>query len=157
MRPRIALSPIALLFCLLVPLAVSCAHPPTAQLATAPTLRGDPAHPGSTQGWVDTRLYFGLGLADHPEQGISEQEWRAFLDKEVTPRFPSGLSVLDVYGQWQGETETEPERLRSKMLIIYYQDSAENRDKIAAIRTAWKQKTGDQSVLEVTEPADVSF
>ena len=33
----------------------------------------------------------------------------------------------------------------------------ENRDKIAAIRTAWKQKTGDQSVLQVTEPADVSF
>ena len=29
--------------------------------------------------------------------------------------------------------------------------------KIAAIRTAWKQKTGDQSVLQVTEPADVSF
>jgi hypothetical protein len=157
MRLRIALSPIALLVCLLVTLSVGCAHPPTAQVATAPMLQGDPAHPGSTQGWVDTRLYFGLGLADHSDQGISEQEWRAFLDKEVTPRFPSGLSVLDVYGQWQGKTETTPERLRSKMLIIYYPDSAENRDKIAAIRTAWKQKTGDQSVLEVTEPADVSF
>jgi hypothetical protein len=123
----------------------------------APTLAGDAAHPASTQGWVDTKLYFGLGLADHPEQGISEQDWRAFLDKEVTPRFPSGLSVLDVYGQWQGKQETAPERLRSKMLIIYYPDSKENRDKIAAIRTAWKQKTGDQSVLQVTEPADVSF
>ena len=126
MRLRIALSPIALLVCLLVTLSVGCAHPPTAQVATAPMLQGDPAHPGSTQGWVDTRLYFGLGLADHPDQGISEQEWRAFLDKEVTPRFPSGLSVLDVYGQWQGKTETAPERLRSKMLIVYYQDSAEN-------------------------------
>jgi hypothetical protein len=157
MRLRIALSPIALLVCLLVTLSVGCAHPPTAQVATAPMLQGDPAHPGNTKGWVDTRLYFGLGLADHSDQGISEQEWRAFLDKEVTPRFPSGLSVLDVYGQWQGKTETAPERLRSKMLIVYYQDSAENRDKIAAIRTAWKQKTGDQSVLEVTEPADVSF
>ena len=120
MRLRIALSPIALLVCLLVTLSVGCAHPPTAQVATAPMLQGDPAHPGSTQGWVDTRLYFGLGLADHSDQGISEQEWRAFLDKEVTPRFPSGLSVLDVYGQWQGKTETAPERLRSKMLIIYY-------------------------------------
>ena len=157
MRPRIALSPIALSFCLLVTLAAGCAHPPAAAVATAPTLQGDPAHPGSTKGWVDTRLYFGLGLADHPENGISEQEWRGFLDKEVTPRFPAGLSVLDVYGQWQGKTETVPERLRSKMLIIYYQDSEENREKIAAIRTAWKQKTGDQSVLEVTEPADVSF
>jgi hypothetical protein len=152
MRLRLALS-----LCLLVTAAAGCAHTPTAQVATAPTLQGDPAHPGSTKDWVGTRLYFGLGLADHPEQGISESEWRAFLDKEVTPRFPSGLSVLDVYGQWQGKAETAPERLRSKMLIIYYQDSAENRDKIAAIRTAWKQKTGDQSVLQVTEPADVSF
>jgi hypothetical protein len=134
-------------------------HPPATASApaVAPTLQGDAAHPGSTQGWVDTRLYFGLGLADHPEQGISEQDWRAFLDKEVTPRFPSGLSVLDVYGQWQGKNETAPERLRSKMLVIYYADSKENRDRIAAIRTAWKQKTGDQSVLQVTEPAEVSF
>jgi hypothetical protein len=136
-----------------------CAHPHTAPAtqAAAPTLTGDPAHPGQTQGWVDTRLYFGLGLADHPEQGISEANWRAFLDKEVTPRFPAGLSVLDVYGQWQGKEQTEPKRLRSKMLIIYYADNAENRAKIDAIRAAWKQKTGDQSVLRVTGPVDVSF
>ena len=64
---------------------------------------------------------------------------------------------MDVYGQWQGKTEPAPERLRSKMLIIDYPDTQENRDKIEAIRAAWKQKTGDQSVLRVTEPADVSF
>ncbi|MGH9518326.1 MAG: DUF3574 domain-containing protein [Terriglobales bacterium] len=120
-------------------------------------LRGDAAHPGQTSGWVDTKLYFGLGPADHPDQGIGENEWHAFLDKEVTPRFPAGLSVVDVYGQWQGKNETRPERLRSKMLIIDYPDTAENRAKIDAIRSAWKKKTGDQSVMRVTEPADVSF
>ena len=41
--------------------------------------------------------------------------------------------------------------------IIDYPDIPENRDKIEAIRVAWKQKTGDQSVMRVTEPADVSF
>lgn len=125
--------------------------------ATAPTLAGDAQHPGSTQGWVDSKLYFGLGPADHPEQGISEADWRAFLDREVTPRFPSGLSVVDVYGQWGDKNVQQVERLRSKMLIILCADSAENRAKIDAIRSAWKQKTGDQSVLRVTEPADVSF
>ena len=124
---------------------------------TAPTLTGDSAHPGQTKGWVNTKLYFGLGPADRPGQGVSEAEWREFLDKQVTPRFPDGLSVLDVYGQWQGKNETAPERLRSKMLILYYPDTRENREKIEAIRAAWKQKTGDQSVLRVTEPADVSF
>jgi hypothetical protein len=131
------------------------AGPPTT--AAAPTLAGDPAHPGTTHGWVDTKLYFGLGLADHPEQTISEAEWRGFLDREVTPRFPSGLSVVEVYGQWQGKNEQAPERLRSKMLIIDYPDTPDNRAKIEAIRAAWKQKTGDQSVMRVTEPAEVSF
>jgi hypothetical protein len=106
---------------------------------------------------VDAKLYFGLGPADHPEQGISETDWRDFLDREVTPRFPAGLSVVDVYGQWQGKNEAAPERLRSKMLIVLYPDTAENREKIEAIRAAWKRKTGDESVLRVTEPADVSF
>ncbi len=77
----------------------------------------------ATTGWVDTRLYFGLGPADHPEQGISESRWREFLDREVTPRFPHGLSVADVYGQWQGKSQSAPERLRSKVLIIDYPDT----------------------------------
>jgi len=136
-----------------------CAHQHAAPagVAVAPTLSGDSAHPGETKGWVDTRLYFGLGPMDRPDQGISEAKWRTFLDKEVTPRFPDGLSVVDVYGQWQGKHETAPERLRSKMLIIDYPDTQDNRDKIQAIRAAWKQMTGDQSVMRVTEPADVSF
>ena len=125
--------------------------------AQAPTLAGDPNHPGRTQGWVDTRLYFGLGPADHPDQGVSELRWREFLDREVTPRFPNGLSVQEVYGQWQGKGQASPERLRSKMLSIDYLDSPENRDKIDSIRAAWKKMTGDQSVMRVTEPADVSF
>ncbi len=103
---------------LLVPILATvlggCAHRITAPSspAAAPTLAGDAAHPGRTTGWVDTRLYFGLGPADHPDQGISEARWREFLDREVTPRFPDGLSVADVYGQWQGKGQPAPERLR---------------------------------------------
>jgi hypothetical protein len=126
----------------------------------APTLTGDAAHPGQTQGWVDTKLYFGLdsiSQTSYPGRGISETQWQAFLDREVTPRFPAGLSVVDVYGQWQRKGASTPGRLRSKMLIIDYPDTQENRDKIETIRSAWKKMTGDQSVLRVTEPVDVSF
>jgi hypothetical protein len=133
----------------------ACATAPSPSASS--TLQGDAAHPAQTQGWVDTKLYFGLGLADQPERGISEAQWRAFLDKEVTPRFPDGLTVIDVYGQWQGKQETTPERLHSKLLVIYYPDTPDNRGKVEAIRAAWKQRTGDQSVLRVTQPADVSF
>jgi hypothetical protein len=142
---------------LLLALSGCVHHPLQTGRNTAPTLTGDPAHPGATEGWVDTKLYFGLGPADQADKGISEAEWRTFLDREVSPRFPDGLSVLDVYGQWQGKNQTTPERLRTKMLIIDYPDTAENRAKVDAIRAAWKQKTGDQSVMRVTEPADVSF
>lgn len=120
-------------------------------------VQGDPAHPDRTAGWVETRLYFGLGPADRLSVGVDEASWRDFLDHEVTPRFPDGLSVLDVQGQWQGPHEAAPERLRSKLLVIDYPDDASNRARIEAIRDAWKRRTGDRSVLRVTEPADVSF
>ena len=145
----------ALLAAALVLQLAACVTTPTSSVSS--TLQGDAAHPAQTQGWVDTRLYFGLGPADHPEQGITETQWRAFLDREVTPRFPDGLSVIDVYGQWQGKQESAPERLHSKLLVIYYPDTSDNRGKIEAVRAAWKQRTGDQSVLRVTQPADVSF
>ena len=142
-----------------------------AHAAQSSTLTGDAAHPAHTQGWVDTRLYFGLGRAPeitppettpqpgtvHTEARVTESGWRDFLDKEVTPRFPDGLSVFDCYGQWQGKTMSRPERLRSKVLVIDYPDTPANRAKIEAIRTAWKKRTGDQSVLNVTQPAEVSF
>jgi hypothetical protein len=145
--------------CLAAALA-GCAHRAAGSLtsgAAAPTLTGDPAHPGQTLGWVDTRLYFGLGPADQPDQGISESRWLEFLDQVVTPRFPNGLSVADVYGQWLSKGRSVPERLRSRVLIIDYPDTQENRDKVDAIRAAWKKMTGDQSVMRVTQPADVSF
>ena len=132
----------------------------TAQVAgqkASATLKGDAAHPAHAVRWVDTRLYFGLGPADDPTKGVSEAAWREFLDKEVTPRFPTGLSVMDIYGQWQGRQEPAPERIRSKVLIIDYAATAVNAAKIEAIRAAWKLKTGDQSVMKVTQAADVSF
>jgi hypothetical protein len=133
-------------------MAQSTAHKPASA-----TLNGDAAHPAHGQHWVDTRLYFGLGPADAADKGVSEAAWREFLDREVTPRFPAGLSVMDVYGQWQGKGEIGPERIRSKVLIIDYPATVDNAAKIEAIRAAWKQKTGDQSVMKVTQAADVSF
>ena len=47
---------------------------------------------------------------------VSEAEWASFLNDEVTPRFPDGLSVLDVRGQsrnLQGRIEREQRRRHS--------------------------------------------
>ena len=64
---------------LLAALLAGCAAQP---IAINAALHGDPAHPALAQGWVDTRLYFGLGPADQVQQGVSEQAWREFLDRE---------------------------------------------------------------------------
>ena len=112
------------------------------------------ARPPQTQGWVETHLYFGIGPINKP---ANEAIWRNFLDHEVTPRFPAGLSVVDIYGQWQSKPQTAPERERSKLLIIDYPATPDNAARIEAIRTAWKLSTHAQSVLKVTQPADVSF
>jgi hypothetical protein len=126
------------------------------------TLQGDAARPASAQGWARSELYFGVGeesgLADRPQaENISETQWRAFLDKEVTPRFPDGLTVFDAYGQWLFRGARQPNRLGTKVLVILHEDTPQRTADIEAIRLAWKQATGHQSVLWSKQAAKVSF
>ncbi|NKF22372.1 DUF3574 domain-containing protein [Solimonas marina] len=148
---------IAALAALLMLSACAMPAPAPAPASAGAALHGDPAHPAAASGWVRTELYFGIGPVGAPERGVSEADWRAFLDREVTPRFPSGLSVVDLYGQWQGTKDPTPQRLRSKLLILLYEDTPAHRAAIDAIRSAWKRQTGQLSVLRVTQPAEVSF
>lgn len=132
------------------------------QTAPGATLEGDTEHPSGAHGWLETRLFFGLGPVGKAHAGVTEAAWLRFLDTEVTPRFPDGLSIIDVYGQWLGKLDrlqhhSTPARIRSKMLLIDYPATPDNVAKIDAIRTAWKRQTGDQSVLKVTQPVDISF
>ena len=82
--------------------------------------------------------------------------WQRFLDEEVTKRFPDGFSVLDAYGQWQRRDTKTIERLNSKLLVILFQGPQHRRD-LDALRAAWKQRSGDESVLLTITPAEVSF
>lgn len=147
------------LLVLLLGLGACASHPPVAAgpaEATA-TLQGDVARPAAAQGWVRSELYFGVGTEGDDKAAISEAQWRAFLDKEVTPRFPDGLTVFDAYGQWLFRGAQGPERLNSKVLVILHEDTPQRRADIEAIRLAWKQATKHQSVLWSQQAAEVSF
>ncbi|HVJ36653.1 MAG TPA: DUF3574 domain-containing protein [Stenotrophomonas sp.] len=151
----------ATLLAFLLLLGGCASAPPAAPTATA-ELRGDPARPAGASGWVRSELYFGVGeetgAGDRPQdQPISEERWRAFLDKEVTARFPDGLTVFDAYGQWLFRAAAQPNRLKTKVLVILHEDSPQRRADIEAIRLAWKQATGHQSVLWSRQPVEVSF
>ena len=49
--------------------------------------------------WVRSEIYFGMSKPDGSL--VTAAEWQAFVDANVTPRFPAGLSVMDVQGQWR--------------------------------------------------------
>ena len=143
---------------LLLLLLAGCAAPSLQGPGAMPSrLQGDASHPGQAQNWVRTELYFATGPAEDLEKGVDEAGWRAFLDREISTRFASGLSVFDIYGQWQDQGAPAPERLRSKVVVLLHESNAANDAKIEQIRSAWKAVTGDLSVLRVTQPADVSF
>jgi hypothetical protein len=145
----------ALLLCALVAFpSIGLVAADSATQATA-ALKGDAARPEAAR-WVRSELYFGVGPADVQDGGIAEIRWRAFLDKEVTPRFPDGLTVFDAYGQWR-DRGGATERLWTKVLVVLHEDTPANRAAIDAIRLAWKSSTHDQSVLLVTGPVEVSF
>ncbi|EJN23260.1 MULTISPECIES: DUF3574 domain-containing protein [unclassified Pseudomonas] len=137
-----------------------CASPPPVSVHThdpaSSTLQGDAARPAQAQ-WLRTELYFSVGSIDGKDGAVNPARWREFLDKEVTPRFPDGFTVLDAYGQWSDHGAKEPERLSTKVIVILHENSAKNGNNIEAIRLAYKRITGDLSVLRLSQPAQVSF
>src|SRR5262249_27399903 len=46
-------------------------------------------------------LMFGRKIGDRI--GVSEAAWARFLDREISPRFPDGLTVVDAAGQWRDQ------------------------------------------------------
>ena len=136
-------------------LLVGCATAPSPRQPAAGTDRGDAAVPGP-QEWMRSELYFGVGGEDGAD-AIDETRWRAFLDTQVTPRFPDGLTVFEAYGQWRFRDAPAPARLRTKVLVILHEDSAQRIADLEAIRLAWKRETGHESVLWVRQAAEVSF
>ena len=71
--------------------------------------------PEGLQEVVRFELFFGLDHADG--RSVSPEEWDAFLADTITPRFPQGLSVLEVKGQWQ-RPDRVIERENTKMVML---------------------------------------
>ena len=96
-----------------------------------------------------TELLFGAGH-------VSDVQWKAFLAREVTPRFPDGLTVVDGYGQWKSPRGTIAKE-RSHVLLLWHAAGAEADTKIDAIRAAYKKRFHQFSVMRVDSTDCVSF
>lgn len=133
--------------------------------AGAPTayaaLDGDPAPaavaaPGSRP-HVETRLLFGT---QRPDGGpdVTDEQFTAFLDREVTPRFPAGLTVQQGRGQWR-DASGRIVRERSYELILLYPvaDAVASGREVERIRAAYARAFGQESVGRVDDRVRVDF
>jgi hypothetical protein len=99
-------------------------------------------------------LLFGASRKDGPP--VSDSEWQAFLDEAVTPRFPDGLTAFSGYGQWR-DREGKIVKGPSRMLLIWHAAGPEAQTRIEAIRAAYKDRFGQDSVMRVDGSGCVAF
>jgi|SRR4028118_384285 Protein of unknown function (DUF3574). len=87
---------------------------------------------------------------------VSDAEWQQFLDAEVTPRFPDGLTVVDAYGQYLNSARILTIE-KTKILILIYKETPEKNQAIKAIIDSYKRKFNQESVLRVTSRVQIAF
>ena len=112
------------------------------------------ACPNGTSAMMRAELFFGSSIG--PETAISDAAWKTFLENDVTPRFPAGLTVTDASGQWrdaQGRIETE----KSRDLILIVSDNDASLSAIAELRSIYKTRFCQESVLLSLTPSCASF
>ena len=100
-------------------------------------------------------LMFGRSIAGRFRVG--EAAWSRFLAREITPRFPDGLTVLDAAGQWRDPVGGRVVREPGKIVIIVAAEEAPVRERIAAIVAAYKQRFGQRSVAVVSRSVCAAF
>jgi hypothetical protein len=87
----------------------------------------------------------------------SEARWRRFLAREVTPRFPDGLTAYETTGQWRDPVTKKVSRERSRVLRIIVPLDLPVQDKIDAVANAYKAQFRQKSVGIVARQACVAF
>lgn len=144
---------------LLVSLAVGvtgCATPVarSSSIATPPSESAVAIHctrPAAAQ--LRTILYFGLA---RPAGTVTEAEWQAFVGDEVTPRFPDGLTMWEVDGQWR-RGDGQIIRERSKVLLLVHGDTPAARAAIQDLIAGYERAFEQESVLWETTPVCAVF
>lgn len=114
-----------------------------------------PACHGTQQRRDVAELLFGRDIGDR--LGVSEPAWRRFVAREITPRFPDGLTVTDALGQWRDPDSGRIVREPSKRVEIVLPGNADDAARLDAIVSAYKRRFHQRSVGLILQSACVSF
>jgi hypothetical protein len=98
---------------------------------------------------------FGRKIVDRI--AVTEDEWAEFVDQEITPRFPDGLTVFSAAGQWRDNVTNKIVREPSKIVLIVLPGKTEDLARIYEIAQAYKTRFKQPSVGVILRPACVSF
>jgi hypothetical protein len=98
-----------------------------------------------------------LGRKIGDRLGVSETQFLNFLDREITPRFPDGLTVYDARGQYRDSERNRLVREPSKVVMIVLPGKPEDMARLGEIADTYKKRFRQQSVGIVLRQACVSF
>jgi hypothetical protein len=101
------------------------------------------------------QMIFGRSIAGRIT--ISEAQWTLFVDQEITPRFPDGLTVTDAVGQWRDPDSGRIVREPSKRVEIVLPGNADDAARLDAIVSAYKRQFHQRSVGLIVQSACVAF
>jgi hypothetical protein len=103
-----------------------------------------------SQPFVRTELFFGTAT---PDGAVTDRDFLAFLDQEVTPRFPDGLTLLKGEGQFKGADEVIVKEDSFLLILLYpVKSQKESSGRIERIRQLYKDRFQQESVLRVDDP-----
>ena len=83
--------------------------------------------------------------------------WPRFVARELTPRFPDGLTVTDAIGQWRDRDSGSIVREPSKHVEIVLPGNADDEARLDAVVAAYKRAFHQQSVGVIVHTACVAF
>ena len=129
----------------------------TAALAAIAILNTQEIGPVSSQStsFYRTELYFGSERPDGSE--VTEEQLERFVDDEVTPKFPDGLTLLTGEGQFRDSSGEIVEEHSYVLILLYPPNDKEANDEIEEIREDYKRAFEQESVLRVDDLDEVSF
>ncbi|MEU8432055.1 DUF3574 domain-containing protein [Streptomyces sp. NPDC029216] len=125
--------------------------------AGIPALVGAALHGHAGEPYRETRLYFGTQRAEG-HQPVGKAEFMGFLDREVTPDFPEGLTLHDGYGQWRGADGTIVHEAAYEVVLLYPEkEAAERGARVERIRQAYEQQFRQGSVGRSDDELEAEF
>ena len=89
--------------------------------------------------------------------GVSESAWSRFVDDEMVPRFPDGLTVTEATGGSQDRAAGTLLHEPSKHVEIVLPGRPDDEARLNAIVAAYKRRFAQKSVMVLVREACVSF